>query len=303
MAHSFSLKIPDLAVILTTSTKGGSGKTCTVQGILIAAKLAGFSVCALDLDPIGSLYKWKTRRKLTQAIATGKERYGRPPTDAELALLLVEPDPPDEITVSPTQPHAIADSLKILKAAGKNFVVIDTAGSLQNFADQAAKVSDLVLIASKPITKELEHLPGTLDQLAIAGNPPRFCVFNRVHPLKTTGLEQPRRLCQELYNTTPLPLHFTDRTVWDAADDMGLSPQELEPNGPAALEAADIFRFICEFLNLGRSEHGANDEHPRTSTEACGAEHQAPAENRAAAGRTPVIASEQHEQPAADRTL
>jgi cellulose biosynthesis protein BcsQ len=276
MSHPFSLKIPGLPVILTTNTKGGSGKSCTAQAIIIAAKLAGFSVCALDLDPIGSLYKWKNRRKLTQAIATGKERYGRPPTDEELALLLTEPDPPDEITVSPTQPHAIGDSLKILKAAGKNFVVIDTAGSLQNFADQAAKVSDLVFIASKPITKELEHLPGTLDQLAIAGNPPRFCVFNRVHPLKTTGLEQPRRLCREVYNTIPLPLHFTDRTVWDTADDMGLSPQELEPDGAAATEAADIFRFICEFMNLGRSEHGANDEHARTAAEA-GSLEQAPA--------------------------
>jgi cellulose biosynthesis protein BcsQ len=276
MSHPFSLKIPGLPVILTTNTKGGSGKSCTAQAIIIAAKLAGFSVCALDLDPIGSLYKWKNRRKLTQAIATGKERYGRPPTDEELALLLTEPDPPDEITVSPTQPHAIGDSLKILKAAGKNFVVIDTAGSLQNFADQAAKVSDLVFIASKPITKELEHLPGTLDQLAIAGNPPRFCVFNRVHPLKTTGLEQPRRLCREVYNTIPLPLHFTDRTVWDTADDMGLSPQELEPDGAAATEAADIFRFICEFMNLGRSEDGANDEHARTAAEA-GSLEQAPA--------------------------
>jgi cellulose biosynthesis protein BcsQ len=279
------LKIPDLPVILTTSTKGGSGKTCTVQGILIAAKLAGFSVCALDLDPIGSLYKWKTRRRLTQAIARGKEQFGRPPTEEELAILLDQPDPPDEVTVSPTQPHAIADSLKILKSAGKNFVVIDTAGSEHNYAEQAARVSDLVLIASKPVTKELEHLPGTLSQLAIAGDPPRFCVFNRVHPLKTKALDQPRRICREIYGTIPLPLHFTNREpVWDAADDMGLGPQELEPDGPAAREATDIFRFICEFLNLGRSEHAErSDEHTGTSTEIGGGEQQAPAATRTAA--------------------
>jgi MinD-like ATPase involved in chromosome partitioning or flagellar assembly len=280
------LKLPGLPVILTTSTKGGSGKTCTAQGMLIAAKLAGFSVCALDLDPIGSLYKWKTRRKLTQAIARGKQQFGRVPTDEELAELVAEPDPPDEITVSPTQPHALVDSLKILKAAGKNFAVIDTAGSHQNFADQAAKVSDLVLIASKPITKELEHLPGTLNQLAIAGDPPRFCVFNRVHPLKTTGLEQPRRICREIYNTIPLPLHFTDRCpVWEAADDMGLGPQELDPSGPAATEANNIFRFICEFLNLGRSEHANTiDEHTGTPTKTGGGEQQTATPARSAAG-------------------
>jgi cellulose biosynthesis protein BcsQ len=298
MAHPFSLKIPGLPVILATSTKGGSGKTCTVQGVLIAAKFAGFSVAALDLDPIGSLYNWNTRRRLTQAIARGKERFGRAPTDEELAILLDEPDSPDDITVSPTQPHAIADSLKILRAAGKNFVVIDTAGSHNNYADQAAKMSDLVLIASKPVTKELEHLPRTLNQLAIAGNPPRFCVFNRVHPLKTTGLEQPRRICREIYNTIPLPLHFTDRTIWDTADDMGLSPQELEPDGPAAVEANDIFRFICNFMNLGRSEHAdINDEHARIATEAGGGEQQAPAPSRTAARATRAIAPEQDQPP------
>ena len=279
MSHPFPLKIPDLPVILTTSTKGGSGKTCTAQAILVAAKLAGFSAAALDLDPIGSLYKWKTRRTLTRAMARGKAQFGRAPTDEELAALMAEPDSPDEIIVSPMQPHALADSLKILKTGGRNFVVIDTAGSHQNFADQAAKVSDLVLIASKPITKELEHLPGTLTQLAIAGEPPRFCVFNRVHPLKTTGLEQPRRICREIYNTMPLPLHFTDRCpVWETADDMGLAPQELEPGGPASIEIAGIFHFICEFLNLGRSEHAniGADEYPRAATETRGGEHQAP---------------------------
>jgi MinD-like ATPase involved in chromosome partitioning or flagellar assembly len=294
MFQPIALKIPDLPVILATSTKGGSGKTCTVQGVIIAAKCAGFRVAALDLDPIGSLYKWKTRRKLTQAVARGKERFGRPPTDDELAALLDEPDPPDEILVSPTQPHAIADSLKILKSAGKNFVMIDTAGSEHNYADQAARVSDLVLIASKPVTKELEHLPGTLNQLAIAGNPPRFCVFNRVHPLKTTALAQPRRICSEIYKTISLPLHFTNREpVWDAADDMGLSPQEIEPDGAAAREATDIFRFICEFLNLGRSEHGAhiNDEHARNAKEARGGEQEASAASRGPAGDTVFSAS------------
>lgn len=273
-----NLKIAGLPVILTTNTKGGSGKTCTAQGILIAAKLAGFNVCALDLDPIGSLYKWKSRRRLTQAIARGKQQFGRAPTDEELATFIAEPDPPDEITISPTQPHAIADSLSILKAAGKNFAVIDTAGSEHNYADQAARVSDLVLIASKPVTKELEHLPGTLNQLAIAGDPPRFCVFNRVHPLKTTSLDQPRRICREIYKTIPLPLHFTNREPeWDAADDMGLGPQELNPDGPAAREATDIFRFICEFLNLGRREHDeSTDEHLGTATKARGREQQAP---------------------------
>jgi len=258
MPSPFPLKIPGLPVVLTTFTKGGSGKSSSVQAILVAAKVAGFRAAALDLDPIGSLYKWKTRRRFTQAVAKGKERFGRQPKPDEIEQLLGEPDPDDEITVSPTQPHAIKDSLTILKRAGKNFVVIDTAGSKTNYADTAGRHADLVLLATKPSTKELEHMPDTLDQLAVAGHPPRFCLFNRVHHSVTTGLEQPQRMVREHYNTAPFPYHFTHRAaVWDMADDMGLGPQELEPNGAVAQETANVFRFICEFLNLGRSEQNA----------------------------------------------
>jgi chromosome partitioning protein len=270
MPSPFPLKIPGLPVLLTTNTKGGSGKTMTAQAFAVAAKLTGFRVCVLDLDPIGSMYKWKARRRFTQAIAKGKERFGRVPTDSELTKLLDEADPPDEIVVTPAQPHAIGDSLKILKRAGRNFVIIDTAGSKQNYADQAALHADLVLIPSKTVTKEIEHLPDTLSQLALAGYPPRFCLFNRVNPLVTSALEKPRQMVRDHYNTTPFPHHFTTRIVWDEADDMGLTPQEL-PNDPAA--AAEIIRafdFVCDFMNLGRSAraNAARDEHARPNEDA-----------------------------------
>lgn len=270
MPKPFPLKIAGLPVVLMTNTKGGSGKTMTAQALAVAAKLAGYMVCVLDLDPIGSMYKWKARRHFTQALARGKERLGRAPTDTELADLLDEPDAPDEILVTPAQPHAIEDSLKILKRAGRNFVIIDTAGSKQNYADQAAQHADLVLIPTKTVTKEIEHLPDTLSQLAIAGHPPRFCLFNRVNPLATTALEKPRQMVRDHYNTTPFPHHFTTRTVWDEADDMGLTPQELPRDPAAAEEIARVFGFVCDFMNLGRSAtpYAADDEHARSDESA-----------------------------------
>jgi cellulose biosynthesis protein BcsQ len=260
-----TLKIPGLPVILTTNTKGGSGKTMTAEALAVAAMLAGYLVCVLDLDPIGSMYKWKSRRRFTQAIARGQERFGRVPTDSELAALLDEPDPLGEIIVTPAQAHAIGDSLKILKKGGRNFVIIDTAGSRQNYAEQAAQYADLVLIPTKTVTKEIEHLPDTLNQLALGGHPPRFCLFNRVNPLVTTGLEGPKQIVRDHYNTTPFPYHFTTRTIWDEADDMGLTPQELPRDPAAAEEIARAFAFICDFLNLPRSvkTNAADDEHAR----------------------------------------
>jgi chromosome partitioning protein len=150
-----------------------------------------------------------------------------------------------------------------------DFVVIDVAGSKHNFAEEAAKFADLVLIPAKPITKELEHLPDTKAQLALAGQPPYFVLFNRVHPQATTSLEQPRRIAREYYNATPFPYHFTYRpAVWEEADDLGSTPQELGSDPEEAAEIERAFRFVSEFLDIEKGGADYGDEHTGTAAKA-----------------------------------
>lgn len=280
------LKIPDLAVLLLAGTKGGSAKTSNAQAFAVAAKLAGHRVLVIDLDPIGAISKWGGRRRFAQATAEAKRRRpGAAP--AELAALVEEvqsgPADPTEITISSIQPHAIREALGIAKRNGVSFVVIDVAGSKHNYAEEAAKFADLVLIPAKPITKELEHLPDTKAQLALAGQPPYFVLFNRVHPQATTSLEQPRRIAREHYNATPFPYHFTWRpAVWEDADDLGSTPQELDSDPEAAAEIVRAFRFVCEFLDIekGKDEH----EHGHTGSAARATETEGGAGRKDAAG-------------------
>ena len=169
----------------------------------------------------------------------------------------IEAEPPDpaDITVTSIQPHAIREALRIAKRNGVTFVVIDVAGSKHNSAEEAAKFADLVLIPAKPITKELEHLPKSIVQLALAGQPPFFVLFSRVHPQATSSLEQPRRIARDYYNATPFPYHFTYRpAVWETADDLGLTPQELGTDLEAKAEIERAYRFISEFLNIERGD-------------------------------------------------
>jgi chromosome partitioning protein len=258
-----TLKIPNLAVLLLAGTKGGSAKTSNAQALAVAAKLAGHKVLVLDLDPIGAISKWHARRRFARASAQAKKRQPNA-TAAELAALIeqIEAGPQDDasdITVSSIQPHAIREALRIAKRNGVTFVVIDVAGSKHNYAEQAAEFADLVLIPAKPITKELEHLPDTKAQLTLAGQPPYFVLFNRVHPQATTSLEQPRRIAREYYNATPFPYHFTYRpAVWEEADDVGATPQELNTDPEAKAEIERAFRFVSEFLNIdqGKEAHG-----------------------------------------------
>lgn len=263
MPHT--LKIPNLAVLLLAGTKGGTTKTSDAQAFAVAAKLAGHRVLVLDLDPIGAISKWNERRRFARASAEAKRRKPDA-TPAERAELIeeieAEPADPAEITVISIQPHAIREALKIARRNGVTFVVIDVAGSKHNYAEEAAKFADLVLIPAKPITKELEHLPETKAQLALADQPPFFVLFSRVHPQATTSLEQPRRIAREYYNAMPFPYHFTYRpAVWEAADDLGLTPQELGTDPEAKAEIERAFQFISEFLNIERGEEHGKDGH------------------------------------------
>jgi chromosome partitioning protein len=271
-----ALKIPNLAVLLLAGTKGGTTKTSDAQAFAVAAKLAGHRVLVLDLDPIGAISKWNERRRFARASAEAKRRKPNA-TTAELEALIedIETEPPDpaEITVTSLQPHAIREALRIAKRNGVSFAVIDVAGSKHNYAEEAAKFADLVLIPAKPITKELEHLPETKTQLVLAGQPPFFVLFSRVHPQATTSLEQPRRIAREYYNATPFPYHFTYRpVVWETADDLGLTPQELDIDPEAKAEIERAFRFISEFLNIERGEERGKDGHAGATACAAAAE-------------------------------
>jgi cellulose biosynthesis protein BcsQ len=131
------LKIPSLPVLLVASTKGGCAKTSIAQAIAIAAKQAGHRVLVLDLDPIGSLSKWQTRRQFARAMAEARRRKAGPIDADELNSLiegiLGEPVDPSEILVTDTQPHAIENALKIAVRGGITFVIIDVAGNLHNY--------------------------------------------------------------------------------------------------------------------------------------------------------------------------
>lgn len=260
-----ALKIPNLAVLLLAGTKGGTTKTSDAQAFAVAAKLAGHRVLVLDLDPIGAISKWHGRRRFAWASAEAKRRKPSATADETAALIEdIEAEPPDpaDITVTSIQPHAIREALRIAKRNGVTFVVIDVAGSKHNSAEEAAKFADLVLIPAKPITKELEHLPESIVQLALAGQPPFFVLFSRVHPQATASLEQPRRIAREYYKAMPFPYHFTYRpAVWETADDLGLTPQELGTDPEAKAEIERAYRFISEFLNIERGEERGKDGH------------------------------------------
>lgn len=213
--------------------KGGTGKTTLALGLAVAAFRAGKVVAVIDLDPQASAANWKDRR-----------REGNPAVVSAQSSRL-------------KQTHAAAEEM------GADIIIIDTAGRSDDSALNAARLSNLVLIPSRPTILELEALPAAADILRLAGSPPAFVVLNGIHPAASKQANEARELVRQSFGLACAPMHLCHRAAYADAMATGCSPQELDADGKAAAELEALFRFSFEFVNKGTSEHVENVSPPR----------------------------------------
>jgi chromosome partitioning protein len=199
--------------------KGGGGKTTIALGLAVAAARAGHIAAVIDLDPQASASKWKDRRQ-----------------DENPAVISA-------------QASRLSPTLDAAKAAGVEYVFIDTAGRKDDSALNAARAASLVLIPCRPSIMEVETLPGVSDLLGLAGSPPAFVVLNGIHPSSgERTLTEVRNDIRELFSLTVCPVHICQRSAYAEAPISGRSPQELDPEGKAASELDRLFAFACEHV-------------------------------------------------------
>ena len=109
-----------MKVLGLLSRKGGSGKTTLAVHLAVMAQASGRRTLLIDLDPQRSAAAW------------WRARDGETPQ-------LVE-----------AEPGQLSDLLDAARADGVGLVVIDTRPSIEADAVQVAKLSDLVLIPTRP---------------------------------------------------------------------------------------------------------------------------------------------------------
>jgi chromosome partitioning protein len=206
--------------IAIIAQKGGVGKSIVSIGLSVAATLSGLATVLIDLDPQATAANWKDRRS-------------------------------DE---NPAVVSAQASRLKpVLDASRKaeiDLAIIDTAGRSDDSALQAARAADLVLIPCRPIMVEIETLPAVKDLLLLAGNKRAFVLLNGIHPSSTKQADEAREMILKNYKIPCCPVHLCQRTAYADAPTTGHTPQELDPEGKAALELSKLFEFTCEFVKL-----------------------------------------------------
>jgi chromosome partitioning protein len=216
-----------MKTITILSQKGGPGKTTTTLNLAVAAQEAGLSVLVLDLDPQASATMWH------------QARDNKTPH------------------VQPTHAPALEAVRREAKAQGVDLLLIDTAPQTDAPASAAAEVADLVLIPCRPSVMDLRAIQNTI----------RLCRnANVAHSVVLTQIEPQGRLHEEARATLQglkvdvLPVGLGRRAAFHHSLIDGRTALEYEPEGKAALEVRDLFRHVCQLVNMTtRQQEESND--------------------------------------------
>src|SRR5215213_404834 len=142
-------------VLALVAQKGGSGKSTMAIHLAVEGHRRGMKTLLIDIDTQASAAKIMDRR--------GE-------------------DPPDVATEAAGR---LEKAIEAARAAGYEFVVLDTAPQADRAAAQAAKVADLVLSPVQPSIVDLDAVDATIDVCRLV-NAPMLFALNRV---PTQGME------------------------------------------------------------------------------------------------------------------
>jgi chromosome partitioning protein len=186
----------------------------------VEADRAGYGpVAVIDLDPMGGLSGWWDARKAETP-----------------ALVRVD--------------GSLADTLAVLRAGGYQTIFIDTPPSVGIEVAEAIAVSDMVIVPCKPSPDDLRAVGRTVDAITRGGKPMIF-VINMTKPRTRLTAEAAVALSQ---HGTVAPSFVADRTDYAAAKADGLTAQELDPNGKAALEMRELWSYVARRAGIAVTE-------------------------------------------------
>lgn len=207
-----------MTTIAVISQKGGAGKTTLALHLAAAAQDAGRIALVIDTDPQATASQWAVWRK----------------------------DAPPEVIDSP--PPRLAAKVTAAKGQGANVIVIDTPPHADSAARAAVDVADLVLIPCRPSAFDLSAIQTTAKLVQLLRKP-AFVVFTAGPPNASRVYAEAGELV-ESYGTPSCPVTLPDRAAYRHASAQGQTVMEAEPDGKAAEEVRDLYRWMCRQLDI-----------------------------------------------------
>ena len=205
-----------MQVVTLASRKGGSGKTTLAGHLAVEAERCGDGPVALvDLDPQGSLADWWNLRTA---------------------------DTPRFVQTSVIR---LGQDLAALDDAGIKLLVIDTPPALNDATREVVRLSDLVVIPTRPSPHDLRSIGATVDLVEHMAKPLVFVINSATQNARIT-VETVSLLSQH----GPLAPAIVHHRV-DFASSMidGRTVMELPGAGRGSSEIAKLWGYLSQRLN------------------------------------------------------
>jgi len=208
--------------LMLAKEKGGAGASTLARELGVLAASEGRRVVFIDLDPQATLSKWWNRRT---ANAT------EPPNPA---LAAVAPE------------LLVAVLAKLRDAGTTDLAVIDVPPSVHNFLLTVMRAADFILVPSRPTSDDFDALPAVVEMIEQSGKRYAFAVNQAPAGRRIRAVEEAIPILARQGRVAGV-LRF--RTAFPTAATAGLTATEFEPDGKAAAEIRDLWRFVSAELS------------------------------------------------------
>ena len=211
-----------MQVVAFSSQKGGSGKTTLAGHMAVQAERAGDGPVALvDTDPQGSLADWWNER------------------EAEVPLF------------AHTTIARLGEDLERMRGMGIKLVVIDTPPAITATIAEVIRMSDLVVVPTRPSPHDLRAVGVTVELVERLGKPLVF-VVNAASPRARITSEAVIALSQ---HGTLAPAILHNRTDFAASMIDGRTVMEVDESSRSCLEVEQLWNYLRGRLkNLERAQ-------------------------------------------------
>jgi len=206
-------------VIAIASRKGGAGKSTLAAHMAVVADREAPPVLCVDMDPQGSLAFWHNLR------------------GAETPIL------------AQTDTGGLAPILEAARADGIRYVICDTPPHNRGAMVEAARLSDVVIMPSRPAAFDIAALVDGVDTMASLGKRP-LIVWNSAPARRAmeAATVTEARAAMEAMPADQWEGQITARVAFAHALASGEAVTEFEPTGQAAMEVSRLWKTIKQRL-------------------------------------------------------
>jgi chromosome partitioning protein len=203
-----------MRVLAFVTQKGGAGKSTLVISCAVAAVEAGHKVLILDMDPQGTAEAWYKDR---------------------------EADTPKLASINAVD---LPRALEGAKAEGFDFVFIDTPGRDDTAVTWAIRGADFCIIPCRPSPADMKATPPTVAVVQRLEKPAAFVLMQA--PPRGPRIQEAAAGLGMLGMVAPV--HLVSRHSYQDAQGAGLGVTEFEPEGKAAQEVKELWKWITRKL-------------------------------------------------------